>query len=100
MPKGVYDRKKKVPSPQSLVPRDAVLSQPLAALGEIAPTRITVVWKRGLGAAAREEREVLWPSGWRLPAAGDAVHLAEGEGGWVEYVDWDVGAGVMRVMIR
>lgn len=35
-----------------------------------------------------DEQEIAWPIDWRLPQAGDAIHLSKTFGGFVEYVDF------------
>lgn len=46
------------------------------------------------------EQEVGWPSHWRLPQTGESIVLPDGSGGWVEWVGWDLAAGVVRVTVR
>ena len=51
------------------------------------PTKVHLIWRRGLSQAP--SRTVIdWPAEWRLPAAGEAIHLSKEFGGFVEYVDW------------
>lgn len=65
------------------------------------PTGIRVILTRrgGFGSVA-DDHEVMWPPGWRLPAAGESVHLSAEFGGFVEYVDWDIAARAVRVFLR
>ncbi|HSB54919.1 MAG TPA: hypothetical protein VLD58_11205 [Gemmatimonadales bacterium] len=58
-----------------------------------------VAWRRALSSPLEEE-EIDWPPGWRLPSAGDSVHLSGNRGGFVESIDFDIGRQAIRVNIR
>lgn len=47
-----------------------------------------------------DEQEIEWPVAWRLPQAGDAIHLSKTFGGFVEYVDFWPGEGRVVIHLR
>jgi hypothetical protein len=49
---------------------------------------------------AAQEQEIDWPAEWRLPLAGEAIHLSKTFGGFVEYVDFLVAEKQIVVHIR
>lgn len=91
----------KVPPPKAErpVPPPLVTLTPSTGATGAAGIRVVVVWRRSLS-SQRQEREVDWPAGWRLPQAGDSIRLADGEGGFVEYIDFDLERRAMRVNVR
>lgn len=46
-----------------------------------------------------ERREVVWPKGWPLPRPGDNV-VCGGIGGFVEYLEFNLDAGIVIVSLR
>ena len=66
---------------------------------ELSGTIVILVHRRSLGGTS-DEVGMMWPVGWRLPQAGDAVHLKNDLGGFVEYVDMWPTTGRVRVYLR
>jgi len=64
------------------------------------PVKVTLRMKgRAFGDDAKEE-QIIWPAEWRLPLAGEAIHLSKEFGGFVEYVDFLVAEKQIVVNLR
>jgi hypothetical protein len=61
--------------------------------------RVILVRRRALGTSP-EETDISWPPYWRLPSAGDMIHLSTTEGGYIEAVDFDLGRNAVRLLLR
>lgn len=70
----------------------------LPALTPLAP-KVVVSSRRAFGEKPAEA-EIDWPSEWRLPVAGDSVRLADGSGGFIAYVTWDLERRAVVVTLR
>jgi hypothetical protein len=62
-------------------------------------TRVVVAQRRGLSQAP-VEHEIAWPAHWRLPVAGESIHVSREFGGFIEYVDWLVDERTVKINIR
>lgn len=59
-----------------------------------------ILVKHGAFGDTPNEREVAWPSNWRIPQAGDIVSFEPGWGGFVEWADFSPVEGVIRIRLR
>jgi hypothetical protein len=78
-------------------PAPVLDSTELAPLMESPGVTVMLRFKTAMSTKS-EEQEASWPTGWRIPQAGDAVHLRNDYGGFVQYVDFDLGHG--RIVIH
>ena len=60
--------------------------------------RLVIRQRAGAGKPAAT-KEVDWPASWPLPVVGSTV-LAGELGGWVEFVEFDLQAGRISVVLR
>lgn len=63
------------------------------------PIKVVLVMGGRAFADPASEREVEWPANWRLPQAGEAIHLSKTFGGFVQFVDWIVDERVVRIKL-
>jgi hypothetical protein len=78
--------------PPPLTPRGVVNVGPAAV-------RVELSFRTAFG-TPKETEIIPWPEGWRLPQLGESVQLRSGFGGFVQYVDWDLEQGLVRVFLK
>ena len=59
-------------------------------------TRLIVIFRAALSTPG-DQVEIDWPSGWAIPQLNDTIRISDTLAGRVQYVEYDVGNGVIKV---